>query len=71
MKNTHSNRNSSEIRPIWYLAQLVYPAITALMFIVAGSGNDQPSNLAKWQPGVSGTAPTVASYASVVEATAP
>ncbi len=21
MKNTHSNRNSSEIRPIWYLAQ--------------------------------------------------
>ena len=71
MKNNHSNKNSNEFRSIWYLNLLVWPAITALMFIVAGSGNDQPSNLAQGQPGVSGTAPTVAAYASVGETTAP
>ena len=46
MKNNHSNKNSSKFQSIWYLNLLVWPAITALMFIVAGSGNDQPSNLA-------------------------
>ena len=71
MKNNHSNRNSTEIRPIWYLALLVWPAITALMFIVAGSGDNQPSNLAQGQPSLSGTAPSVASYASVGETSAP
>ena len=71
MKTNHSNRNSNEFRPIGYLALLVWPAITALMFILAGNGKDQPSNLAQGQPSVSVTAPTVASYASVGETPAP
>lgn len=71
MKPTHSHRNSKEIRPIWYLALLVYPAITTLFFILAGSGNGQPSNLAKGQQAVSGTTPAVASYAIVSETPAP
>ena len=70
MKNNHSNGNHTEFRPTWYLALLAWPAITALMFIVAGSGNDQPSNLAKGQPGVSATTPTVVSDASVGKTTA-
>ena len=71
MKNSHSNLNTTEIRPTWYLALLVWPALTALMFIVAGSGNNQPSNLAKGPSSVAATAPVVASYASVGETTAP
>jgi hypothetical protein len=71
MKNSHSNLHNTEIRPTWYLALLVWPALTALMFIVAGSGVDQPSNLAQGQPGLSATATTVASYANVGETTAP
>jgi len=70
MKNNHSNRNSAEFRSTWYLVLLVWPAITALMFIVAGSGNDQQSNLSQGQPGVSATAPMVVSDASVDETTA-
>ena len=69
MKNNHSNKNSNEFRSIWYLNLLVWPAITALMFIVAGSGNDQPSNLAQGQPGVSATAPTLVSDASADKTT--
>ena len=68
MKNNHSNGNSTQFRPTWYLALLVWPAITALLFIVAGGGNDQPSNLAQGQPSVTSTAPTLAA-ASVGEAT--
>ena len=50
MKNNHSNKNSSEFRPTWYLALLVWPAVIALLFIVAGTGNDPSSNLAQGQP---------------------
>ncbi len=71
MKNNHWNKNSTKFRSTWYLNLLVWPAITALMFIVAGNGNNQPSDLAQGQPSVSGTAPTVAAYASVGETTAP
>ena len=59
MKNNHSNGNHSEFRPTWYLALLVWPAITALMFIVAGSAGEQPSNLAQVKPAVSATTPVV------------
>ena len=63
MKNNHSNGNSTEFRSSWYLALLVWPAITALMFIVAGGGSEQPSNLAQAKPTVSATAPVVVSDA--------
>ena len=63
MKNNHSNGNHSEFRPTWYLALLVWPAITALMFIVAGSAGEQPSNLAQVKPAVSATTPVVVSEA--------
>ena len=71
MTHYHFPKNSNEIRPVWYLALLVWPAITALMFILAGSGNNQPSNLAQGQQSVSGTAPSGASYAVVGETPAP
>ena len=71
MKNNRSIRNSSEFRPSWYLALLVWPALTALLFIVAGDRTDQPSNLAQGQPRVSATAPTNAIYASADNTTAP
>lgn len=71
MKNNHSNGKLKEFRPSWYLALLVWPAITALMFIVAGSAKDQPSDMAQGQPGFSAMAPTVVSDASVGKTTAP
>ena len=70
MKNNHSNGNHTEFRPTWYLALLVWPAITALMFIVAGIGNDQPSNLAQGQPSISASTPMLVSDASVGKTTA-
>ena len=70
MKYIHSNKNSTKFRFTWYLALLVWPAFTALLFIVAGSGNDQQSNLSQGQPGVSATAPMVVSDASVGKTTA-
>ena len=71
MKNNHWNRNSAKFRPTWYLVLVIWPAIAALMFIVAGSGNDQQSNLSQGQPGVSATAPMVFSDATVYETTSP
>ena len=70
MKNNHSNKNSTEFRSIWYLNLLVWPAITSLMFIVAGSGNDQPSSLAQAQPSISAAAATLVSDASADKTTA-
>ena len=69
MKNNHSNKNSTKFRSTWYLNLLVWPAITALMFIVAGNGTHQPSDLAQGQPSVSGTAPTLVSDASADKTT--
>ena len=70
MKYCHSNKSSYEFRPTWYLALLVWPVITVVLLIVTGSGIDQQSNLSQGPPGVSATAPMVASEAGVGKTTA-